>query len=274
MSEPDGTGPGTTPPRRAAVNVSTVLASAGVAALVSVLIVAIGVVGVALGTGNGSGDSASAQVPTVVNLGAAAQQQTPGAQAPAAQAPGTQAPGAAPAPGSGPAAAPAPAAEQVPQSGGGGDSGPAPAPAPGVPAQAPAAQTPQAGAAPAPLTPGQLNTGQLNTGQLNTKIKLILNTGAPRAARASELQAGERALPPVDAVANMLNVYRNSGFSYQVIGPVTQNGTTLNATLQMSLVGQGSRYRPLSWVWMDGKWKLSNTSVCTIAAYAMIPCPV
>ncbi|MGV9860736.1 hypothetical protein ACWDTD_19075 [Gordonia sp. NPDC003425] len=265
MSEPDGTGPATTPPRRAAVNVSTVLASAGVAALVSVLIVAIGVAGVALGTGNGSGDSASAQVPTVVNLGAAAQQQTPGAQAPAAQAPGTQTPGAAPAPGSGPAAAPAPAAEPVPESGGGGDSGPAP----GVPAQAPAAQTPQAAAAPAPLTPGQLNAGQLNT-----KIKLILNTGAPRAARASELQAGERALPPVDTVANMLNVYRNSGFSYQVIGPVTQNGTTLNATLQMSLVGQGSRYRPLSWVWMDGKWKLSNTSVCTIAAYAMIPCPV
>lgn len=55
---------------------------------------------------------------------------------------------------------------------------------------------------------------------------------------------------------------------------MTVSGTTMNAQLQMSLVGNGSRYKPMRWLWLDGKWKLSNESVCGIASYAMIPCSV
>lgn len=65
-----------------------------------------------------------------------------------------------------------------------------------------------------------------------------------------------------------------AGFTYQMIGPVRLNGTSLSATLQMSLVGNGSRYRQLTWVWSGNKWKLSDRSVCDVAAYALIPCSV
>ena len=83
-----------------------------------------------------------------------------------------------------------------------------------------------------------------------------------------------KAMGSVDQVSTMLTTLAGPTFSYQVIGPVTQNGTRLNATLQMALVGSGTRTLPLSWVWMDNKWKLTNQSVCTVARYAMIPCSV
>ncbi|GAC70035.1 hypothetical protein GS4_31_00010, partial [Gordonia soli NBRC 108243] len=145
--------------------------------------------------------------------------------------------------------------QQTPQAGAAAPQGQAPA------AQAPAQTQQQAAAAPQPLT----------AGQLNTKIKLIMNTGASRAARASELQSGARGLTSIDQVAQMLRV-SGAGFTYQMVAPVTQSGNTLSARLQMSLVGNGSRYRQLSWIWMDNKWKMTSRSVCDIAAYAMIPC--
>ncbi|MEP9391829.1 hypothetical protein ABLE94_06140 [Gordonia sp. VNK1] len=249
----------------------TVLASAGVAAIISALIVTIGVVGLLIADGDNGGSNTAAQ-PTVVNLGGAANTQALGAapagsspaagQAPAGQTPAGQAPAAAP-------------TEQVPEAGAPGGAPAAAAPATGAPAagapavtSAPAAGAQptqqQAAAAPAALTPGQLTT----------KVKTVMNTSAPRASRASELQGGNQALISVDTVSRLLASYPNSGFTYQIIGPVTVNGTTMNAQLQMSVPGYGSRYKPMKWFWLDGKWKLSNESVCVIAAYAMVPCSV
>lgn len=243
------------------VSIPTILASAGVAAVVSALIVTIGVVGLVIS--NDNNNNSSMQQPTVVNLGAA---QNPGAQSGTAPVAGNAAPQAGTT--TPPAAAPAPAAvEQVPESGGDAGAGTgtagvtqSAAPQPQAPAQT---QQQPAVAAPAALT----------AGQLNTKVKIIMNTGASRAARGDELQAGERALGSVDAVAEMLRV-SGAGFTYKMIDPVSLNGTNLSAPLQMSLVGNGSRNLQLTWVWVDGKWKLSNTSVCDIASYAMLPCTV
>ncbi|GAB25691.1 hypothetical protein GOPIP_087_00820 [Gordonia polyisoprenivorans NBRC 16320 = JCM 10675] len=235
------------------LNWPTVLASAGVAAVISALIVTIGVVGLLL-VDNRNGLQNTAAQPTVVNLGGAQTAQAPaapGAAAPSAQAPAGQVPAAAP-------------TEAVPPAAG------AVTPTAVAPAQpaAPQAGAPQA-TAPAAVTPAALTPAQLTT-----KIKLVMNTGAPRATRAAELQGGQQALTSVDAVSRLLAAYPNSGFSYQIIGPVTVSGTTMNAQLQMSLVGNGSRYKPMRWLWLDGKWKLSNESVCGIASYAMIPCSV
>ncbi|MDR2279964.1 MAG: hypothetical protein LBE07_03805 [Gordonia sp. (in: high G+C Gram-positive bacteria)] len=227
------------------LNVATVLASAGVAAIVSALIVTIGVVGLA--TSDRFAGSNPQATPTVVNLGAA---QTPGVQGPvpAAGIPTSTPDGA------------VPTTENVPESDGGTGTGgttQSAAPTAGTTTQ------PATAAAPTALTPGQLNT----------KIKLIMNTGASRSARADELEGGAQALSSVDQVAEMLRV-SGAGFSYKMNGPVQVSGTTMSATLQMSLVGNGSRYKQLSWVWTGGKWKLSNASVCVIAAYAMLKCSV
>lgn len=247
-------------PRRSSVNVPTVLASAGVAAVVSAVVVTIGVVGIAVGGGfDDSAPNAAAQTPTVVNLGAA---QSALPQAAAAAAPASAAPA------STPATAAAPAAEQVPASDGGAGSGAAPvapAPQPGATA-APAPTAVAPAAAPTAVAPQALSPGQLNT-----KVRLLMNTGASRAARADELESGARGLGPVDAVANVLRV-SGAGFTYQMIAPVTVSGNSMTATLQMSLVGQGSRTRALTWVWTGDKWKLSDRSTCDVAGLALVPC--
>ncbi|MGV9860135.1 hypothetical protein ACWDTD_15985 [Gordonia sp. NPDC003425] len=248
------------PKPKAGINVPTVLASAGIAAVISALIVTIGVVGLMVADRDRT--AAAAATPTVMNLGAAQnvpnqQQATPGAaaqpNAPAAAAPGTQ----------------APAAEQVPESGGGGDSGPVQTQPQAQPQAAPQQNTgattqnaAPAAAAPAALTPGQLNT----------KVNLVMNPGASRAARADELVSGERALRQIDLVAQAKASYGNVGFSYTVVNPVQVNGTTMTAPLKMSIVGRGSKTMQLTWNWTGSKWKLSDKSVCDVAGLVLLPC--
>lgn len=247
------------------VNVPTILASAGVAAVISALIVTIGVVGLA--TSDKLGNNAAAAQSTVVNLGSAQGTQAPkgvtGAQNTGDATTGT--------PAAGDAAGGAPT-ENVPESDGDAGTGSGTEGTGGTTAQQGA--TGSQGTAQQGATQAQSATpAPLTAGQLNTKVKAIMNTNASDATRGDEIQGGQQALGSINAVAQMLKV-SGAGFSYKVVGPVTQNGTTLNARLQMSLVGNGSRYLDLSWVWVDGKWKLSNKSVCAIAEYAMTKCTV
>ncbi|MFT4394125.1 hypothetical protein ACLTEW_04240 [Gordonia lacunae] len=246
--------------RSGGVSIPTVLASAGVAAIISAIVVTIGVVGIVVSERN---DSASAAQPTVVNLGAA--QTALPHQGIAGQQPGAV-PGQ-PAPAGAPAAAPT---ENVPEGGGaiGGPVGPAgegAAPAPGQAAPAPgttAAPQQTVAAGPTALTPGQLNT----------KVRIVMNSNGSRAARAAELEGGERALRQIDLVSRAITTYGNVGLSYQMVGPVQVSGTTLTAPLQISVVGRGSQNRSMTFVWSGNKWKLSNRSVCTIAGFVLLPC--
>ena len=250
--------------RSGGVSIPTVLASAGVADINSAIVVTIGVVGIVVSERN---DSATAAQPTVVNLGAAQTalpQQGIAGQQPGAV-PGQPAPAGAPAAGA-PAAAPT---ENVPEGGGaiggpvgppGGGAGQAPAPAPAPGTTAAPQQTVAAG--PTALTPGQLNT----------KVRIVMNSNGSRAARAAELEGGERALRQIDLVARAITTYGNVGLSYQMVGPVQVSGNTLTAPLQISVVGRGSQNRSMTFVWSGNKWKLSNRSVCTIAGFVLLPC--
>lgn len=236
------------------VSVPTILASAGVAAIISALIVTIGVVGLA--TSDKFGNDTAAAQPTVVNLGSAQGTTTPngvtGQQNAGDPANGTT------------AAAPT---ENVPESDGDAGTGS------GTQGTGNGAGTTTEAGTTGDTTQQAATPSPLTAGQLNTKVKIIMNTSASDAARADEMEGGQQALGSVNGVAEMLRV-SGAGFSYKIIAPVTQNGKTLNARLQMSLVGNGSRYRDLSWVWVDNKWKLSNESVCVIAEYALLKCTV
>ncbi|MFT4125885.1 MAG: hypothetical protein QM662_06605 [Gordonia sp. (in: high G+C Gram-positive bacteria)] len=253
---------------RSSVSWPTVLASAGIAAVISALIVTVGVVGLWVIDQDRDGLRNTAAQPTVVNLGGA--QGAPNGQVPVSTAA---------TPGASRAAAPT---ERVPADDSPGgvaadDSagGVVADDSAGDVAPGAAAATPQAQAGAAAVTTSQAATpAALSPAQLTTKVKLVMNTSASRSARAAELEGGARALTNIDAVARLLAAYPNSGFTYRVIGPVSVSGTGMNATLQMSRPGQGSRTKTLSWVWMDNKWKLTNQSVCAVTAYTMMPCSV
>ena len=64
-------------------------------------------------------------------------------------------------------------------------------------------------------------------------------------------------------------------FRYEMVDPVAVEGDQMTATIQMSMVGLGSKPpADLYYVAKDGKWVLTDESVCLIASQARVSCTV
>lgn len=109
------------------------------------------------------------------------------------------------------------------------------------------------------------------TGQLQAKLHLVLNTGADRGARANELENGEAGLPLVDRLGTVMASV--PGFAWTVSGPVTTTGDVTTANLLVTVPGFGT-FPPIEVSWRDinGTWKLTTESQCTLAYYASLSC--
>ncbi|MFE3188796.1 hypothetical protein ACFXHA_07275 [Nocardia sp. NPDC059240] len=108
-------------------------------------------------------------------------------------------------------------------------------------------------------------------GELQSKLALVLNTGASRAARANELEAGEAGMALIDQVGSVIAAAPPS-FKWSVQGPVNVSGDTLTAGLQTSIDGFDPWNFTLTWRDIDGTWKLTRDGECTVASIAMLPC--
>ena len=219
----------------------TVMMAAGISAVVSAIILAIGLVGIML-SDVGSRPTAQEPPATVVNLGAQQQTQQPQAAAPTSEtdeptdssepeAPVDDAPG-------------------------------ADAPVPDAPVAQTPAQTPtQTSAAPTKPTAAQLQN------DLD-----FLASGASNSQKAKRLEGGSRAVGQAQGILSLAKKFKPMGLSYQIVDPVTVNGKTATARLKLSSPGYQPNYMKLTWVWKDGRWKMTNSSVCALGAYANIPC--
>lgn len=257
----------------------TVMVAGGVAAIVSALIVTIGVVGLLL-SDIGHDTSASSAQPTVVNLGSA-QGQMP-QQAPTAGMPGPGSPSAAgPV---NPSIPPGPKGGEVvgpPGAGGGEVLGP---PGEGSSADLPAGGGATGGgvatgtvpqAAPPQTTDQTTSTtasrATPTVAQLQNDLDVLVG-GGPNSEKAKRLEGGQRAVNQAQPVVMLLQRFKPLGFSFDVVGPVTVNGNTAKATLELKSPGYQPARMPVYWVWQNGQWKLSNRSICDIGSYAQIPC--
>ncbi|WP_378737093.1 hypothetical protein [Nocardia brasiliensis] len=110
-------------------------------------------------------------------------------------------------------------------------------------------------------------------GELKAKLQVALNTNAPRATRAAELEAGEAGLPLIDQVGTAMAATPPS-FRWTILGPVTVNGDILTATLQTAVDGYDPFHFQLTWKNIDGMWKLTREGECTVASVAFLPCTV
>ncbi|WP_328409179.1 hypothetical protein [Nocardia sp. NBC_00403] len=122
----------------------------------------------------------------------------------------------------------------------------------------------------APLT-APLRAEAPGTGELKAKLALAINTGASRAARAAELEAGAAGLPLLDQVGGAMAAAPPS-FRWTILGPVSVNGDTLSAKLQTAVDGFDPFQFNLTWRQLDGTWKLTRESECTVASVAFLPC--
>ncbi|WP_028479361.1 hypothetical protein [Nocardia sp. CNY236] len=103
-------------------------------------------------------------------------------------------------------------------------------------------------------------------GELNAKMGILFDPGAPRAARAAELETGAAGLPAFDAAATLIAIAPAS-WRWSVTGPVVVNGNTAAATLVTSTDGYDPWTFDLTWKQIDGSWKLSRESICTIGNF-------
>ncbi|MGO4616282.1 hypothetical protein AB4305_18585 [Nocardia sp. 2YAB30] len=109
--------------------------------------------------------------------------------------------------------------------------------------------------------------------ELQAKLGLLLNKGAARADRAAELEVGEAGLPIIDQVSSLIATL--PGYQWSIVGPVNVRGDYLTAELKTVATGYDDMpLVDLSWRQIDGKWKLSRESLCTIAGFAALPCNV
>ncbi|MFB7721428.1 MULTISPECIES: hypothetical protein [unclassified Nocardia] len=127
--------------------------------------------------------------------------------------------------------------------------------------------------APAQAAPivSPVRTAQPGLGDLNSKLRLALNPGADRSARANELEAGAAGLPLLDQVGSVINTVPS--LRWTVAGPVGQNGDTVTANLQVTVDGYGTFPNiEMAWREIDGTWKLTRESECSVAYYAGQSC--
>ncbi len=138
-----------------------------------------------------------------------------------------------------------------------------PATVPGGPTTVPRSPDP-ASALPTP----NAERGPLDADQLQAKLQIALgrnNTdeleGGPAAAGLlAALQVADQAAGPM--------------LDWRVLGPVaTPTPDTLTARLRILVPGLPPQVLPLTWKWLDGTWKLANSTVCDLGRLPIAQCP-
>ncbi|MFD0365993.1 hypothetical protein ACFQZZ_31525 [Nocardia sp. GCM10030253] len=116
-----------------------------------------------------------------------------------------------------------------------------------------------------------LRTNALSTGELRAKLAVVFNARAPRAVRAAELETGEAGLPAFDRAAALIAIAPAS-WRWDVVGPVSVDGDVLYAKLLTSTAGYEPWTFDVSWRQVNGTWKLTQESVCTIGNFVGAGC--
>lgn len=110
-------------------------------------------------------------------------------------------------------------------------------------------------------------------GELQSVLTLAIDQGAPRAERATALEAGEAGLAMADQLADVIAVAPPS-LRWSVSGPVRVEGDLAYAQLVVTADGFEPYSTEISFRQTNGTWKLSRAGQCAIAAVAGLPCTV
>ena len=104
--------------------------------------------------------------------------------------------------------------------------------------------------------------------QLNNSLGTVLNPRSSDAQRAAELQGGYSLAPLAKTAAGTYSYWHaKAGWSFRVTGPVRVSGNTATANLVTSLPGYPDQVHAASWIYVNGKWRISNSTVCNVGAY-------
>ena len=113
---------------------------------------------------------------------------------------------------------------------------------------------------------------QPSNSELKSQMETILAAGASDETIAANLAnpAGVQTIRDAGDAMRAVPI-----FQYEMVDPVVVNGDQMTATIQMSMVGLGSKPpTDLYYVAKDGRWVLTDESVCLIASQARVSCTV
>ncbi|MEU1998388.1 hypothetical protein ABZ511_28455 [Nocardia gamkensis] len=107
-------------------------------------------------------------------------------------------------------------------------------------------------------------------GELTAKLRVAINTGASRSARAAELESGDAGVATMDKIAGLLAAAPPS-LRYSVVNPST-SGDRIDAQLLVTTEGYPDFTYDVSWKQIDGYWKLSRQAECSLASALALSC--
>lgn len=113
---------------------------------------------------------------------------------------------------------------------------------------------------------------QPSNAELKSQMETILAAGASDDTIASNLE-NPAGVQTIRDAGNQMRAFPI--FRYEMVDPVVVQGNTMTATIQMSMVGLGSKPpADLYYVAKNGRWVLTDESVCLIASQARVACTV
>lgn len=132
-------------------------------------------------------------------------------------------------------------------------------------------------AAPAPQTnaPAAQTLSAPTPAELTGVLRNAVDPANPIDHRESYVERGNQARGVLDQISERAGVMLRV-VNPQVIAPIDFSGTTASGRLQVTFAGAAGPETPLrlTFVYVDGGWKLSARSVCDVASFQGFSCPV
>ncbi|MFC8042677.1 hypothetical protein [Nocardia sp. NPDC057353] len=105
--------------------------------------------------------------------------------------------------------------------------------------------------------------------ELQATLDKLADPATPTAEKTALIVDGEQRAAAIDQLTQALAGYGKLTFQ---VSDVTVAGTTATGQTVINSPNGAAPATPLTWENVDGSWKLSDATACTLLGFAMIPC--
>ncbi|TQM32248.1 nuclear transport factor 2 family protein [Nocardia bhagyanarayanae] len=105
--------------------------------------------------------------------------------------------------------------------------------------------------------------------ELQATLALVADPSKPTAEKTAVIVDGEKRTANIDQMNQLLAGYGQLTFA---VTDVKTEGETATAQVVITSPHGSAPAMPMTWQHVDGKWKLSDATACTLLGFAQAPC--
>ncbi|WP_307651576.1 hypothetical protein [Nocardia xishanensis] len=105
--------------------------------------------------------------------------------------------------------------------------------------------------------------------ELQATLALVADPSKPTSEKTAVIVDGQKRAANIDQMNQLLAGYGQLTFA---VTDVKTEGETATAQVVITSPHGSSPAMPMTWQHVDGKWKLSDATACTMLAFAQAPC--